>query len=98
MTNRDAANYKIVKIEIDGTAQSGHPAQLSGDAKTTDLLAEDKDALLSTATIINENKLVVIYSRNVQDEVWQYELKSGKQIKRLLPECACRSEASIVRD
>lgn len=87
LTNRDASNYKIVKIQVDSSAaQSGHPADLSGDVKTTDLLAEDKDALLSSATIINENKLIVIYMRNVQDEVWQYELKSGRQIKRLLPD------------
>ncbi|PWN46082.1 hypothetical protein IE81DRAFT_333060 [Ceraceosorus guamensis] len=87
MTNKDAPNYKLVKIDLSKIEdQEGHPAKLKGVAPTEDVLPEDPQATLSSASVIAGDKLLVIYLRDVKDELWQLELKTGKKIKRLLPE------------
>ncbi len=50
------------------------------------MIAEDKDALLSSVQVVDHNKLLVVYSRDVKSELYQYELESGKQVERLLPD------------
>lgn len=90
MTNRNAPRYRIIKVTFDpaNLKAEAHPWKLSVDPSVTleDLVPEDADGgLLSSATVVDHDKLLLIYSRNVIDELWQYDLKSGKKVGRLLP-------------
>lgn len=40
---------------------------------------------MGSATVLAHDKLLLVYSRNVKDELWQYDLKSGEKVGRLLP-------------
>ncbi|PWZ03608.1 hypothetical protein BCV70DRAFT_197810 [Testicularia cyperi] len=89
VTNKDAPNYRVVYCDIDPSRaqETDNVWDLTGDdIEIHDLIPEDKDALLSSVTTIADNKLLVVYSRDVKDELYQYELKSGKRIERLLPD------------
>lgn len=89
MTNKDAPNYRLVSVDIDPKkAQATNNVwELTGDdVELTDVIAEDKDALLSSVQVIDHNKLLVVYSRDVKSELHQYELESGKHVERLLPD------------
>ncbi|CDZ97299.1 prolyl oligopeptidase [Phaffia rhodozyma] len=73
-TNKDAKNYKIQTCDI------------SNDKLVfEDLIKEDDKAVLSSISAVNENSLVLVYSRDVKDELYLYDLK-GNKIKRLLPD------------
>lgn len=89
MTNKDAPNYRLVSVDLD-PAKQAQPTdnvwELTGqDVELTDVIAEEKEALLSSVQVIDNNKLLVVYSRDVKDELYQYELESGKRVERLLP-------------
>jgi len=89
LTNKDAPNYRIVAFDIDPSACEPveHVSQLTGGvSQYRDLVPEDKNAILTTATVIDNNKMLVVYSRDVKDELWVYDLASGVQVQRLLPE------------
>ncbi|KAK0540046.1 hypothetical protein OC835_000844 [Tilletia horrida] len=86
-TNKDASNYRIVYTDVKRSSakEIGHVSEFDGeDAKLVEVVPEQKDALLSSADLIANNRLLVIYNRNVQDELWEYDLKTGKPIRRLL--------------
>lgn len=90
MTNKDAPRYRIVKATFDPSeakaTQEPWSLSVGSSVKIEDLVPEDKDdAVLSSATVIDGDKLLLVYSRNVIDELWLHDLKSGKQIQRLLP-------------
>lgn len=50
---------------------------------TNVLVPEDKGAHLEDALILGHDRLVTIYKRNVKDELYIHDLKSGKPLKRL---------------
>ncbi|WFD21832.1 prolyl oligopeptidase [Malassezia equina] len=89
LTNKDAPNYRIVSFDLNVSAceSVAHVSQLTGGvSQYHDLVPEDKNAILTTATVIDNNKMLVVYSRDVKDELWVYDLASGAQVQRLLPE------------
>lgn len=89
MTNKDAPNYRIVAVDVDpSTAQVvPHVTQLRGGAAAFhEVLPADPVAILTAATVVDTDKLLVVYSRDVKDELWLYDLRTGKQRERLLPE------------
>jgi len=61
---------------------------LTGGIETyQDAVPEDKDgAILTTAAVIDQNKLLAVYSRDVKDELWVFDLTTGERVTRLFPE------------
>ncbi|SOV01817.1 related to Prolyl endopeptidase [Ustilago sp. UG-2017a] len=89
MTNKDAPNYRLVSVDIDPNKAlaTKNVWELTGeDAVVKDVIAEDKNALLGSVQVIDHNKLLVVYSRDVKDELYQYQLETGKRVERLLPD------------
>ncbi|PKI85371.1 hypothetical protein MVES_000439 [Malassezia vespertilionis] len=89
LTNKDAPNYRIVYADIDPDAAQAveHVTDLGGGVdKFVDLVPEDKDAILTSAKVVAQNKLLVTLSRDVKDELWLFDLDSGKRIMQLLPD------------
>ncbi|KDN48433.1 hypothetical protein K437DRAFT_255543 [Tilletiaria anomala UBC 951] len=88
ITNKDATNSKVVYSDLDfSQARSAkHISELDTSAPLHDLIPEQADATLADATVVAGDKLLVNYTRDVKSELWQYELKSGQQVKRLLPD------------
>ncbi|EPQ29036.1 uncharacterized protein PFL1_03326 [Pseudozyma flocculosa PF-1] len=88
LTNKDAPNYRLVYCDIDfGRSRAGPVWSLEGDdVELRDHIAEDAGALLSSVSLVAQNKLLVVYSRDVKDELYQYDLVTGKRIERLLPD------------
>lgn len=88
VTNKDAPNYRIVSLDVDPShAQATeHVAALRGSHDDfRDVVPEDSTAILSSAKLIDSNKLLVLSSRDVKDELWLHTL-DGQRIERLLPE------------
>ncbi|KAF8075884.1 prolyl oligopeptidase [Lyophyllum atratum] len=73
-TNLDAPQYKVITIDIS-----------EEEAKTEDLIPEDKNANLVEVDCVNHDTFAVIYKRDVKDEIYLYS-KTGSQITRLAPE------------
>lgn len=48
-----------------------------------DLIAEDPQAVLEGYHPTNNDLVVLSYSRDVKDELYLHEIKSGKRIKRI---------------
>ena len=88
LTNSNASNYRVVYVDVDETQASlvAHVADLQGSVKMYDVVSEDPEALLSDATVVDANKLLLVYSRDVKDELWLHDLSTGRRIERLLPE------------
>ncbi|SPC61970.1 related to Prolyl endopeptidase [Ustilago sp. UG-2017b] len=89
MTNKDAPNYRLVSVDIDPSKAlaTKNVWELTGeDAVVKDVIVEDKNALLGSVQVIDHNKLLVVYSRDVKDELYQYQLETGKRVERLLPD------------
>ena len=87
MTNGGAPNSKLVSCQIDSSKaeEVSHPAQLKGACpEFKDFVPEDPKAKLSSASLINGDKLLLVYSRDVKDELWQFDWKSGKKLERKL--------------
>ncbi|CAD6885410.1 unnamed protein product [Tilletia controversa] len=87
MTNKDAPNYRVVYTDVRRSSARtiGHVSEFTGeDANLIELVPEQKDALLDSAEIVAGNRLLLTYKRNVQDELWEHELGSGKAVRRLL--------------
>jgi prolyl oligopeptidase len=90
-TNKDAPNSKIVRVRIDpATAvKVDHVTKMTEEATYEDVVKEDKESPLGDSTVVNGDKLLVVYSKNVKDELWQFDLQTGEKIRRLLPDCKC---------
>ncbi|WFD43670.1 prolyl oligopeptidase [Malassezia psittaci] len=88
VTNKDASNYRVVSLEVDPkqAEKTEHVASLSGrHDNVQDIVPEDPKAIISAAKLVDTNKLLVLSSRDVKDELWLHSLE-GKRIQRLLPE------------
>ncbi|KAF7969402.1 hypothetical protein HWV62_27391 [Athelia sp. TMB] len=70
-TNAGAPQYKVVTIDIAAPAR-----------QFTDLIPEDAGAHLEDVTPVARDKLVVVYKRNVKDEIYLYSL-AGARLARL---------------
>ena len=51
-----------------------------------DLIPEDKGAQLDSVLMVGHDRLVTVYKRNVNDELYIHDLKNGRQLKRLAPD------------
>lgn len=75
-TNKNASNYRIVKIDFDNPKE----------AEWKDLISEHPKDVLDWAHAINENMLVVCYLQDVK--VWQLfmiTLYDSKNVSRAAP-------------
>lgn len=88
-TNNNAPNSKIVKVTVDPSSarKVNHITEMTEEATYEDVVNEDKEATIRDVNIVNDDKLLVVYSRDVKDELWQLDLKTGEKIRRLLPDC-----------
>ncbi|SCZ88299.1 BZ3500_MvSof-1268-A1-R1_Chr2-1g04318 [Microbotryum saponariae] len=68
----DSPNYKIVTYDLEKPEQG-----------FKDLIPHRQNALLSNAQIVAEDKLLLLYSIDVKDELWLHELKAGTKVKRI---------------
>ncbi|XP_074603193.1 prolyl endopeptidase-like isoform X2 [Brevipalpus obovatus] len=73
-TNRDAPNYKMIKIDLD------HPEK----SNWQDIIPHHEKDVLSHLACVNDDKLVTVYMRDVCDIIQIRELRSGSLI--LTPE------------
>ncbi|KAI5122174.1 hypothetical protein M0805_007071 [Coniferiporia weirii] len=85
-TNKDAPQFKLITIDL-------------ADPSLTqkELVPEDKDAKLETADLVNDKFFALVYKRNVQDELYLYDL-NGKKLKRLTPDFVGKIDVSAHRD
>lgn len=67
-----ASNYKIQTYNL-AEPEKGF----------VDLVAHKSDALLSSVHIADNDKLVLLYSIDVKDEIWLHDLKSGARGSRI---------------
>jgi prolyl oligopeptidase len=74
-TNKDAPQYKVITIDL-------------SDPKRTqkELIPEDKNAHLSHIRVVDNDKILIVYKREVKDEIYIYDLKTGSRIERLSPD------------
>ncbi|KAH9978264.1 prolyl oligopeptidase [Lactifluus volemus] len=85
-TNVDAPQYKVITVDVEAfrIASESGPVHIKDFCQ--DLIPEDKDAHLESASILGHDRLVAIYKRNVKDELYIHDLNSGRQLKRLAPD------------
>ncbi|WAQ91880.1 hypothetical protein PtA15_15A272 [Puccinia triticina] len=72
MTNKDAPKRKVVTYDLSKPEEGFQ-----------DLIAEDPQAVLEGYSPTNNDLTVLSYSRDVKDELYLHEIKSGKRIKRI---------------
>lgn len=75
LTNKDASKRKVVTYDLN-KPEDGFQ----------DLIPEDPQAILESFNPTDNDKAVVSYSRDVMDELYLYELATGKKIKRIAPD------------
>ncbi|KAI0092497.1 prolyl oligopeptidase [Irpex rosettiformis] len=73
-TNKDAPQYKLVSVDL-----------AAKNREFKDVIPEDKDAHLEDVLAIGEDKLIVVYKRNVKDEIYVYST-SGERHARVAPD------------
>ncbi|KAG6916377.1 hypothetical protein DXG01_007098 [Tephrocybe rancida] len=73
-TDAGAPQHKVISIDVSGEKPV-----------FADLIPEVKDANLAEIRFVNNDTFVVIYKRNVKDEIYLYS-KSGSQLARLAPD------------
>ncbi|KAF8548935.1 hypothetical protein OG21DRAFT_1422158 [Imleria badia] len=85
-TNQNAPKHKIVTIDL-------------ADPKRTqvDLIPEEKDASLSDVVVTGNDKIALIYKRNVIDEIYLYSM-TGEKLTRIAPSFVGAAEVSGRRD
>ena len=88
ITNESAPNYRVVAADVrpEQAQRASHVAELQGRVPLVDVVPEDRDALLASAVVVAERQLLLVYSRDVKDEVWLHDLPTGERVRRLLPE------------
>ncbi|KAK3799956.1 hypothetical protein RRG08_002372 [Elysia crispata] len=67
-TNLNALNYKIINIDLSKPEPENW----------VELVSEDKDAVLEYALCVNQDKLILIYLRDVKNEMFVHDLATGK--------------------
>ncbi|KAF8264309.1 prolyl oligopeptidase [Lactarius quietus] len=85
-TNIDSPQYKVITVDVEAFRRASGSGPVHIKDFTDVLVPEDKDAHLEDALILGHDRLVTIYKRNVKDELYIHDLKSGKQMKRLAPD------------
>lgn len=55
-TNRNAPNYRLISVDLNDPAEK----------KWTTLLAEDEKDVLESVQCVDENKLIIVYMRDVK--------------------------------
>ena len=73
ITNENANNYKILTLDLSNPSQP----------KFETLVENDNNAFLSDANIINDDRLALIYSKDVNDQLFIHNLKTGERQFRL---------------
>lgn len=71
-TNKDAPKEKVVSFDL-----------ANPDQGFTDHIPQDPNAVLASASIHDQDKLILVYSRDVKDEIYLHDLKSGERIERI---------------
>ncbi|KAF8495236.1 prolyl oligopeptidase [Russula emetica] len=84
-TNIGAPQYKVITVDVEvfRAASGSGPVHVKDFSK--DLIPEDKEAQLDNVWMVGHDRLVTVYKRNVKDELYIHDLKSGEQLKRLAP-------------
>ncbi|CAH7685060.1 prolyl endopeptidase [Phakopsora pachyrhizi] len=72
LTNKDAPKRKIVTFDLEAQ-----------DEGFKDLITEDQEAILDSFLPINNDQVVVGYARHAKDELYLYDLSTGKRVKRI---------------
>lgn len=87
-TNKGAPNWKIVRARVDpaDAKQCRHVSDLNEESALEDVVKEDKSAAIDDASVMDKNKLLVSYIKDVKNELYQFELKTGNKVDRLLPD------------
>lgn len=85
-TNKDAPQYRVVELDLTDPAYT-----------LQDIIPEDKGAHLEQAEPFDNDKLAVVYKRNVKDELYVYSF-GGKQLQRLASDFVGTIEVSTKRD
>ncbi|KAH8092482.1 prolyl oligopeptidase [Cristinia sonorae] len=87
-TNHNAPQFKFVSVDISLPAS---------ERVFKEIIPEDKDAFLEDVLAINGNTLIVLYKRNVKDELYLYSF-SGTRLTRLAPDFVGAIHVSGRRD
>ncbi|KAI0758635.1 prolyl oligopeptidase family-domain-containing protein [Trametes elegans] len=69
--------YKLVTVDI---------SEPAGKRVFKDHIPEDKKAHLQDVCVINDDHAAIVYKRNVIDEIYLYQLSTGKRLTRLAPD------------
>jgi prolyl oligopeptidase len=85
-TNKNAPQYKVITIDLDDPKR-----------ERKILIPEDKDAHLEDVQPVNHDTFVVVYKRNVKDEIYLYSL-TGERLTRLAPDFVGAAGISGRRD
>ncbi|KAF8266710.1 prolyl oligopeptidase [Lactarius quietus] len=75
-TNVDAPQYKVITVDVEAFRRASGSGPVHIKDFTDVLVPEDKDAHLENASILGQDRLVIIYKRNVKDELYIHDLKS----------------------
>jgi len=72
-STKDALRGKLVTYDLSKPDQGMHT-----------LVEEDKDGgVLKSVHVADNDKLILVYTRDVKDEMWLYDLKSGERRARI---------------
>ncbi|KAF8529233.1 prolyl oligopeptidase [Hysterangium stoloniferum] len=85
-TNKDAPQYRVVEIDLTDPSRN-----------LREFIPENKDAHLGTILAVADDKFVVVYKRNVIDELYIYS-SAGKEIERLAADFVGTIEVSGHRE
>ncbi|CDO74182.1 hypothetical protein BN946_scf185043.g234 [Trametes cinnabarina] len=77
LTNKDAPMYKLVAVDIADPVEK---------RVFDDIIPEDKKAHLQDVLAVNIDHAAVVYKHNVIDEIYVYQLSTGKRLTRLAPD------------
>ena len=82
-TNIGAPQYKVITVDVEAfrAASGSGPVHIKDFSK--DLIPEEEEAQLDNVCMVGRDRLVTVYKRNVNDELYIHDLKSGRQLKRL---------------
>jgi prolyl oligopeptidase len=70
-TNSNAPKYKLVSINLNDS-----------NTKFVDLIPENDD-VLQDVRCVNNDKLIIIYMHDCRDEMYLYDLITGKKLKKI---------------